>query len=302
MGRVNIHQYRASFQRLADGLIGTRDFPCPMCGPTRRKPASQRKPVLRIWASQSGLAGFYCARCGERGYVRNGLVTSRLDPTTLDRLKAEAAQRDRIATADRLQTARWLWRQRQPILGSIAETHLRQARGYHGPLPATLGFLPARGGHEPAMIAAFGLPSEPEPGRIVIADDAVCGVHITRLAPDGLEKAGTDTDKKMIGKSVGWPIVLAPANDLLGLAITEGIENALSVHEATGLGAWAAGAASRLPGLAEAVPEHINSVTVFLDNDEDGRRYGHELATRLRKRGFDVRLVLPRAASRRTAA
>ena len=39
------------------------------------------------------------------------------------------------------------------------------------------------------MIAAFGVPHEPEPGQLVIAEDAVCGVHITRLAPDGMGKA-----------------------------------------------------------------------------------------------------------------
>ena len=48
----------------------------------------------------------------------------------------------------------------------------------------------------------------------------------------------------MIGRSSGSPIVLAPANDLLGLVISEGIEDALSLHEASGCGAWAAGSAS----------------------------------------------------------
>lgn len=41
----------------------------------------------------------------------------------------------------------------------------------------------------------------------------------------------------MIGRSKGAPIVLAPLNDLLGLIVTEGIEDALSAHQATGLGA-----------------------------------------------------------------
>jgi hypothetical protein len=291
MGRAIINQYRASIERLADGLVGVHDLPCPLCGPKRRNPASQRKRVLRIWSLQSGFAGFYCARCGESGYVRNGLVTSRLDPPTLERIQAEAAERDRFTTAKRLETARWLWKQRQPLLGSIAEKYLRQARGYHGPLPATLGFLPARGGDEPAMIAAFGLPSEPEPGRLVIADDAVCGVHITRLAPDGSKKAGTDVDKKMIGRSLGWPIVLAPANDLLGLVITEGIEDALSLHEVTGLGAWAAGAASRLPALADAIPTYIETTTIFADSDKAGRQHAHALALRVRCRGFNVQMA-----------
>jgi hypothetical protein len=43
----------------------------------------------------------------------------------------------------------------------------------------------------------------------------------------------------MIGRSIGFPIVLAPVNDGLGLSITEGIEDALSLHQATGLPQWA---------------------------------------------------------------
>ena len=34
----------------------------------------------------------------------------------------------------------------------------------------------------------------------------------------------------MLGSSSGWPIVLAPANDLLALSITEGIEDGLIIH------------------------------------------------------------------------
>lgn len=194
-----------------------------------------------------------------------------------------------------------MWSKRRPLIGSIAETYLREARGYSGqippPLPATLGFLPARGDHGPAMIAAFGVPHEPEPGTLVIADDAVRGVHITRLAPDGMGKAGSDTDKIMIGTSVGSPIVLAPANNLFGIAVTEGIEDALSVHLATGLGAWAAGSASRLPALVGAIPSYVESVTILVDDDEDGRRHAGELAVRLLSRGVQVRQCCPAVLS-----
>jgi hypothetical protein len=103
------------------------------------------------------------------------------------------------------------------------------------------------------MIAPFGMPREPEPGQLVIDDPAVLGVHITRLMPDGSDKVA-DRPKIIIGRCMGSPIVLAPLNDALGFAIAEGIEDALSMHEATGLGAWAAGAASRLPALAGAIP------------------------------------------------
>jgi hypothetical protein len=129
----------------------------------------------------------------------------------------------------------------------------------------------------------------------------VRGVHITRLAPDGSSKAGTERDKIMLGSSIGYPIVLASPNDLLGLAITEGIEDALSVHDDTGLGAWAAGSASRLPALADTVPQSIEAVTITVDDDEAGRRNAAELGERLLAREIEVRLALagarPRAAA-----
>ena len=87
------------------------------------------------------------------------------------------------------------------------------------------------------MIAAFGVTAEPEPGEISISAAAVMAVHITRLALDGSGKARTNRDKIMIGAPSGSPIALAAAaGDLAGMAITEGIEDALSVHEATGPG------------------------------------------------------------------
>jgi hypothetical protein len=152
--------------------------------------------------------------------------------------RAAAALRDRVIKFERLGKARWLWSNRKPVIGSIAQRYLRDERGYGGPLPATLGFLPARGEHPPAMIATFGLAHETEPGVIAIADGAVTGVHLTRLRSDGSGKAEfEDPDenaKIMIGHSAGSPIVLAPPNDLLGLAIAEGIEDGLSVHEIPG--------------------------------------------------------------------
>lgn len=85
-------------------------------------------------------------------------------------------------------------------------------------------------------MAAFGIPEEIEPGVLHIRDETVVGVHLTRLQADGYGKAGTAADKIMIGRSIGMPIVLAPTNDTLGLAVVEGIEDALSIFEATGLG------------------------------------------------------------------
>jgi Toprim domain len=261
---------------LIGSQIGTFDVACPLCGPSRRSPVNRRRQTLRIFRRGRGFAGFYCARCGEKGACRDHAAQPP-DLNKLKRAKAEAAEREHQTAQERLRTARSLWSRSVPITGTIAESYLRSCRGYGGPLPTTLRFLPARGGHPPAMIAAFALPTEFEPHQLAGADADVVGVHVTRLAVDGSSKAGTDTDKFMIGKSVGLPIVLAPPNDLLGLAITEGIEDALTTHEASGLGAWAAGAASRLPALAKSIPDFIEAVTIMTDDDVDGRRHAAAL-------------------------
>jgi Toprim domain len=284
-----------------DALSGRRrgafDVPCPLCAPHRRSARNRRKPVLRIWRTEAGFATYHCARCGEQGFARDldSRVTP-LDPARLAQARAETAERDRAHKAKRQQLALWLWQRRRPIAGSIAETYLRDARGYGGPLPATLGFLPSRGDHHPAMIAAFGLALEVEPGVLTIADDAVRGVHLTRLRPDGSGKAVFDdpeqTAKIMIGLSMGAPIVLAPPNDLLGMAITEGLEDGLSLHQDTGLGVWVAGAASRMPALADVVPAFIECTTIVADDDPDGRRFAAELAARLGDRGMDARAII----------
>ena len=267
-------------EQLTGGKLGVFDTPCPLCGPQRRKLINQRKRVLRIWWTDPNFATFHCARCGEKGHIRDSSAVIP-DTAAVERARKEAAERERSTAVDRLSKARWLWSKRLQLAGSIAEIYLREARAYAGPLPATLGFLPPRGNHGPALIAAFGLAEEPEPGRLTINDNAVRGVHITRLAPDGSAKAGTDADKIMLGMSNGSPIVLAPANDLLGIAITEGIEDALSAHDATGLGAWAAGPASRLLALADAVPSYIEAVTIFAHADVVGQKAAKALAAAL---------------------
>ncbi len=281
----------ATIDRLTNGRLGTHDIPCPLCGPFK-SPGGQRRDVLRIWRVEPGFAGYHCARCGEHGYVRDRYAPEP-DPVSLAKARAEAAERDRVHKADRLAKARWLWSKRRPIAGTIAERYLREARGIHCPLPATLDFLPAHGEHPPAMVAAFGLAHETDPGVIAIADDAVRGIHLTRLLPDGSDRERGDKAKIMIGNSVGWPLVLAPPGDMAGLAITEGIEDALAMYAATGLGAWAAGSASRLPALADAVPDFIECVTVVVDDDPDGHRHSATLAERIQARGIETRLIVP---------
>jgi hypothetical protein len=126
------------------------------------------------------------------------------------------------------------------------------------------------------MIAKFGL------------GDDIHAVHLTYLLPDGSGKADIKPQRRMVGRPMGWPIVLAEPNNLLGLAIAEGIETALSAHMATGLGAWAAGSATFLPYLADAVPGCVEAVTICADEDPAGQRGADELARSLHGRGFEI--------------
>lgn len=200
----------------------------------------------------------------------------------------------KVDDTDRTVTPRAIWRRALPGDHPTLRRYL-DGRGILGSIPATIRFLPARGDHAPAMVTAFGLTTELEPGVLEIADDAVQAVHLTRLRTDGSGKAEATPDrpnKIMLGSVSGSPIVLAPLNDLLGLTIVEGVESGLSVAAATGLGVWAAGSASLLPALADAVPSYADCITVASDPDPAGRKFGAALVERLVDRGLNARLGL----------
>ena len=117
----------------------------------------------------------------------------------------------------------------------------------------------------------------------------ITAVHLVLLKADGSGKADVEKPKITIASPAGTPMVLA-LNDSLGLAICEGVEDALSVHQATGLGAWATGGASFMPKIADAVPGYIEVATVYMHDDEAGQRGARELAASLGRRGIEVRL------------
>ena len=238
-------------------------------------------------------ASNYIAKDGyaaARATIKSGLDRGEQEPRCATQRDAPPYARvpdDESERRREPEKARWLWCQRRPIAGSIAEIYLRQARGYGGPIPPTLAFLPAHEDHAPALIAALGMATEPAPGELAIADEAVAAVQLVKIKPDGSGKADVDPKKIIIGRgALGSPIVIAPPNDLLGLAIVEGIENGLSVHEATGLGVWASGGATRLPTLADVVPAYIDYVAIIADKDASGISGANGLADGLRKRGI----------------
>lgn len=228
------------------------DVACPLCGPSRRSPVNQRRAVLRIW-DDGDFIGYFCGRCetsgwaGLRGLSGAQRVVRGVAPTL-------GAMEDRAAVAASL------WARAMPFGGSPAQAYL-EARGCRGLDCARLRYLPARGGHHHAMIARFG-------------SGDVCAVHITRLAADGLGKAGTEKDKIVIGRTRD-PIVLFDNPDRPELIVTEGIEDGVSFALATGWSVWAAGSAGRIPAAIRAASGY-SPLCVAFDDDNPIPVYGDD--------------------------
>jgi phage/plasmid primase-like uncharacterized protein len=270
-------------KRAGTELIG----PCAVCGGVDRFGVNVRK---QIWN---------CRHCGTGGDVIK--LVEHLDgcdfTTAIATLAGDTARaapkpaptrRDERDDEQRVSSASWLWSQRKPITeGTPPWSYLRK-RGFTGPIQAALGYLPARDPHPAAMIAAFGMADEPEPG-ILAAPKVVRGVHLTRLTADGDKAANADGNAKIMrGTCKGAPIVISPPNDLLGMAVTEGVEDGLSVYQATSLGVWAAGAAGFMPALAPLVAGYIEAVTIYAHDDKAGRDNAITLARALKARGIEV--------------
>jgi putative DNA primase/helicase len=277
--------------------------PCPRCGGDDR------------FAIHIGKQVFHCRICGGKGggtidlvmwldgvdFIRavETLAGDRREPVVrkpIERTRVLTAEQD---DAEQHRKAAWLWSQRRPIAGTIAETYLREARGIACPLPPTLAFLPpSKPEHHPAMVAGFGIPDEIEPGVLAepqhvpsnesekIITDAV---HLTLLRSDGSGKADVAKSKLFVARPLGRPIVLAPIGDSLSLAIVEGIEDGLSLRTAfEQLGVWAAGSGSSMPGLAETIPSYVEVVTIWAHPDVTGQNGARNLAELLDARGVEV--------------
>jgi putative DNA primase/helicase len=268
-------------RRVGPELIG----PCPRCGGHDRFGIHVKK---QVWNCRGCAAGGDVIRfvqhldgCDFATAIET-LAGNTVRPAP--QTKPAPAQREEKPRA----SAAWLWSQRKPVTEDTPPRLYLRKREFTGPIPATLGYLPARDPHPAAMISAFGVADEPEPG-ILAAPKTVTGVHLTRLTGAGDKAPNADGKSKiMLGTCKGTPIVISPPNDLLGMAVTEGIEDGLTVYQATGLGVWAAGAAGFMPALAPLVPDYIEVVTVYAHDDKAGQRGAIELARALDARGVGV--------------
>jgi hypothetical protein len=230
----------------------------------------------------------------KREWRARGLLPSRGQaPRPAPRLQPAPRPDTGTSDADRIEAAWAIWRRAQPAAGTVAERYVatRCARGGAFACPNLARFLPASPKWpEPALILPFGIATEPEPGLLDMPRAAFRGIHLTRLLPDGSARVPGPDARRMVGPVRGSPICLRAITDGLALVIGEGIENTLIVADHLGMGAWAAGSASLMPALADAVPGYVEAVTIAADDDGPGQSAAHELARRLDHRGIEVHL------------
>ena len=215
-------------------------------------------------------------------YSRTGLKIDGAKPVRQPESDADEEAREQHIIS-------WLWGKSQPA-GSIVKAYLSSRHIELEPWPQTIRFLPASPPKHPwpAMLVPCGLPEEPTPGRYVMPQECIRAVHFTYLKPDGSGKAPLSPSRRMVGAVKGSPLALVPPNDSQALIIAEGIETALSGHVLLGAGAWAAGSASFLPALADAVPVFIECVMIAREEDKAGQRGADGLGQQLEKRGIEV--------------
>lgn len=182
-----------------------------------------------------------------------------------------------------------IWRATAAFPGDPHIRYLHKRSLDPGSLPSTLRFTDAlerwdRGNLQmfPAMIAGVFDLSESVSGRQI-------GIHRTYLQSSG-EKA-TGISRKSLGPISGGCIPLGRPNNGT-VAVSEGIETALSVQQNTGLICWAAISASGMQALR--LPDRIKSVIIFAEPDQAGQKSADKAAERWAQEGRTVHVALSR--------
>lgn len=282
----------AGFSRQLDGIPyatladlcragGTRDCPCPLCGPDRRHAANRKRKVLRVWHLEPGFASYSCARCGAKGWARvddRQKVEPRRWPVAAEATSAGTISPTQIdaALAERVEYALRLWGESKPLTGTLGWKYFTERRGLHIGLIDDLSHCLRW--HD-GITAVIGLMTDP-------VTAVPTGIHRTLLNRDG-----TKRERKMLGKQ--GVVRLSPDADVtLGLGITEGIENGLAVLLMGWSPVWAAtcaGGIDRFPALPR-----IKRLTIFSDADEIGIKAAKACAERWRAAGRRASITLPK--------
>ncbi|MBY6117837.1 toprim domain-containing protein [Mameliella alba] len=262
------------------GYYGTA--PCPVCQPEHRKDQN----ALTLRDGEDGRLLLHCKRlgCAFRTILRAVTIApgayQRPHPADLlkrkETAKAEAAKKSAQAEG--------LWREAQPITGTIAETYMHEVRGITCALPDTLRFHPScwhgpSASRQPALVA-------------IVEGSHGFAVHRTYLRRDGSAKAALKPNKMMLGSTRGGGVRLSEG--MGSLIVGEGIESTLSAFVQFGepvARAWASLSTSGMRALR--LPKQPARLIIAPDGDAAGHAAALSLKNRGRREGWSVSVLAP---------
>jgi len=213
-------------------------------------------------------------------YTRGRPLDSPAYHRPLSTLGAGPAPTPKWPTEERIQ--RWKeWWDRASTDHSILRQYLR-SRGLVVEPPQALRLGLWR--NQPVMLA-----------RVQDATGAMRAMHLTFLHGPGLD--GKWNKEKILAQGSrpsGGAIQLYGLEPTQPLAVCEGIETGLAVHQATGWPVWACVSAGGLASVQ--LPPQAGEVVVCADNDQAGLKAAKKLVWRLLSEGRRVRLAVPPVA------
>jgi putative DNA primase/helicase len=277
-------------------IVRRANMPCPLCGGKDRFQ----------FTDKFGEGNYHCRGCGPGGGFKLAQAATGMDFNAVlqavERYLGMECTPSRAASEPGIERMKKLvqriWNEARPVttgdeVGKYLASRGLALREY----PAALRFHPSLGYYAkdeagktkklaeyPAMLAC-----------IQAADGHIVSLHRTYLL-EGKKLHAQDAKKVLSSGVSGAAIRLwIPSVEL---AITEGIENAIAVHLATGKPVWAALAAGNLEKLW--IPESAPRISIYADNDADGdfagQTFAFALARRLKRerKEREVRVFVPK--------
>lgn len=247
--------------------------PCHHC---RKGP---RDDALGVTIEREDSMVAHCFRCDWRASWQPRQETRQNTP----RRRPEPV---RIATAqDWSPEADAIWRQAQPIVGTVVEVYLRR-RGCAMPEADEIRYLKPWSQY-------------PWPRMVARVTDAMTGapisLHFTALSLDGSGKAPIAKPKLLLrGHRKAGGVVRLCGDVTLGLGLGEGLETCLSVMVTGWRPVWCAidaGNIAAFPLLAG-----VDCLTVFADHDPAGMKAAMACQQRWRAAGRECTIAAPPAA------
>lgn len=247
----------------------------------------ERTPSFTIF---DGGKRFHCFGCGANGDVLDfvqhhagvGLreAARMLTGGTLPTVEIVPAAEPREPT-ERIEQARTIWRNAEPIKGTLADRYLR-SRGLDLPLPESLRFARLRygtkGREHPCLVAV-----------VASREGRFMGIQRTYLNADGTGKLDVKKPKLSLGQVAKGAIRLAPA--ARSLVVCEGLEDGLTLAQEHGGAVWVSAGASMLSRML--FPANVESVAIGGDADERGREEAAKAQAAFASRGIKSRTFFP---------